>query len=245
MTLGCPSRSPRRQLAAALATVSLMLGACANTYDMKVDSLASPKLAQGTSYRIVNRNPTVETDSLRYKEAEKAIKAALSGKGFYEAPDPDKADIIVYVDYGINPPRIVEETRSDPVYVTTPGEFHSESVQVGVDRTGRPIYAVVTSQTPPSTDVVGNNDYTVPVVVYEKYLRLSARENKPATEGRQPQEVWAVDVTSEGPSDNLRKYVPIMAAATIGYIGKDTSGEKVVQLKDDKDGDLAFVKKGM
>jgi hypothetical protein len=223
----------------------LSFSGCASTYEMKVDALSRPKIEPGSSYRIVNRNPNVESDSLHYKEIEKAVKTALSGKGMYEAPDPATADVIVNLDYGINPPKVTEEHRSEPVFLSTPGQMRTETVQTGVDRRGNPIYTTVVSQDPPRTEYVGDEDYVVPVVTYEKYLRLSARENKAAEEGKQPLEVWAVDVTSEGSSNNLRRYIPIMAAATIGYIGKDTSGEKKIKLTDSKDGDLAFVKKGL
>jgi hypothetical protein len=226
-------------------TAALLLSACANTYEMKVDSLTSSKLDHGVSYRIVNRNPTIETDSLRYKEAEKAVKVALSGKGMYEAADLEKADVVVTLDYGIGPPRVTQETRSQPVFATAQGQVHTVMVQAGSDRQGNPLYMTITTQDAPTTQYVGDEEYVVPVITYEKYLRLSARENKPATEGKQPQEVWAVDVTTDGTSNNLRKYIPLMAAATIGYIGKDTSGEQKVQLKEGSDGDVAFVKKGM
>ena len=223
----------------------LLFSGCASTYEMKVDALSRPKIEPGGSYRIVNRNPNVDSDSLHYKEIEKAVKTALSGKGMYEAPDPAKADVVVNLDYGMNPPRVTEEHRSEPIFLSTPGQMRSETVQTGVDRRGNPIYTTVISQDPPHTDYVGDEDYVVPVVIYEKYLRLSARENKVTEEGKQPLEVWSVDVTSEGTSNNLRRYIPAMAAATIGYIGKDTSGEKKIKLSDTKDGDLAFVKKGL
>lgn len=228
------------------AAVGVILSAgCASTYEMKVDALSRPKIEPGGSYHIVNRNPTVDSDSLHYKEIEKAVKTALSGKGMYEAPDPAKADVIVNLDYGINPPRVTEEHRSEPIFVTTPSQMRTETVQTGVDRRGNPIYTTVVSQDPARTEYVGDDDYVVPVVTYEKYLRLSARENKVTEEGKQPLEIWSVDVTSEGSSSNLRRYIPAMAAATIGYIGKDTSGEKKVKLSDSKDGDLAFIKKGL
>lgn len=251
MKTSVPSKARGRPAAGALpgfiaaATASLLLSACASTYEMKVDALSRPKLENAGSYRIVNRNPTVDPDTLRYKEVEKAVKTALSGRGMYEAPDPEKADLIVNLDYGINPPRVTEEQRREPIYVSTPGQMRSETVQVGTDRQGNPIYTTMITQEPPRTEYAGDEEYTVPVVVYEKYLRLSARENKPAAEGKQPLEVWSIDVTSEGTSNNLRKYIPLMAAATIGYIGKDTSGEKKVKLTDGKEGDVAFVKKGM
>ena len=54
------------------------------------------------------------------------------------------------------------------------------------------------------------------------------------------------DVTSEGESRDLRKNLPVLVAASIDYVGKDTHGEKTVKIKDkDKDGNVAFVKKGM
>lgn len=223
----------------------LFCSGCTSTYEMKVDALTRPKIEPGSSYRIVNRNPNVESDSLHYKEIEKAVKTALSGKGMYEAADAAKADVIVNLDYGVNPPRVTEEHRSEPVFQSTPGQMRSETVQTGVDRRGNPIYSTIVTQDPPRTEYIGDEDYIVPVVTYEKYLRLSARENKVTEEGKQPLEVWSVDVTSEGSSNNLRRYIPIMAAATIGYIGKDTSGEKKIKLSDTKDGDLAFVKKGL
>ncbi|HWA11363.1 MAG TPA: DUF4136 domain-containing protein [Opitutaceae bacterium] len=243
-TRDAPTALAQVRLAAATAAL-LLLSGCASSYEMKVDALTRPKLDTTASYKIVNRNPTVDSDSLRYKEVEKAVKTALSGRGMYEAPDESTADLIVNLDYGINPPKVTEERRTQPVYLSTPGQIRTETVQVGQDRQGNPIFTTITTQEPPRTEYAGDEEYMVPVVTYEKYLRLSARENKVAAEGKQPMEVWSIDVTSEGSSSNLRKYIPLMAAATIGYIGKDTSGEKNIRLKDDKDGDIAFVKKGL
>jgi hypothetical protein len=84
----------------------------------------------------------------------------------------------------------------------------------------------------------------VTITVYEKYLKMSARENAPAVEGRPPQEIWSLDITSEGESRDIRKNLPILVAASIDYIGKDTHGQKTIRIKD-KGEDVAFVKKGM
>jgi hypothetical protein len=53
-----------------------------------------------------------------------------------------------------------------------------------------------------------------------------------------------VDVTSEGESRDMRKALPVLAAASIDYVGKDSHGQKIIRLKD-TDKDIAFVKKGM
>jgi hypothetical protein len=117
-------------------------------------------------------------------------------------------------------------------------------VQVGTDSQGRPIYQTITVQDPPTTEFAGFREYIVTVTVYEKYLKLTARENKETSEGRPQSEVWTVDVTSEGESRDIRKNLPVLVAASIDYIGKDSHGQKTIKIKDSSS-DIAFVKKGM
>ena len=223
---------------------ALLLCGCATTHELKVDAIAKPRAADAVSYEVRNKNPLVADDSLRFKEAAGLVKTAMSGRGMYEAPPNTKADMIVDVDYGVSPPKIKQEMVSEPVYVTVPGQVRMERIQVGTDSQGRPVYQTVTVQDPPSTQFAGFREYMVTVTVYEKYLKLSARENKEAAEGRPVQEIWTVDVTSEGESRDVRKHLPILVAASIDYVGKDSQGQKTIRLKDNAS-DIAFVKKGM
>ncbi len=223
---------------------SLLLAGCATTHELKIDSLAKPNAEPAISYEIKNKNPLVADDSLRYKEAAGYVKTALSGKGMYEAPPNTKPDMVVDLDYGVGPPQMKREMVSEPVYITLPGQVRTERVQVGTDSQGRPIYQTMTVQDPPRTEFAGFREYLVTIVVYEKYLKLSARENKEAAEGRPPSEIWTVDVTSEGESRDIRKNLPVLVAASIDYIGKDTQGQKTIRIKDSSS-DIAFIKKGM
>ena len=227
-----------------LPLTGLLLAGCATTHELKIDSLAKPNAEPAISYEIKNKNPLVADDSLRYKEAAGYVKTALSGKGMYEAPPNTKPDLVVDLDYGVGPPQMKREMVSEPVYITLPGQIRTERVQVGTDSQGRPIYQTVTVQDPPRTEFAGFREYFVTVVVYEKYLKLSARENKEAAEGRPPSEIWTVDVTSEGESRDIRKNLPVLVAASIDYIGKDTQGQKTIRIKDSSS-DIAFIKKGM
>jgi hypothetical protein len=223
---------------------SLLAGGCANTYDVKLDSLAKPRAKDAISYQIHSANPAIAEDSLRHQEAVGLVRTALSGKGMYETTDAEKADIVVDLDYGVSPPQVHRETVSEPIYSTQTGNMRYEREAVGVDRAGNVIYQTVAVPVPPLSEPTGHRDVVVTTIVYEKHLRLSARENKPAAEGRPPSEIWTVDVTSEGASHDLRKALPVLAAATIDYVGKDSHGEKIIHLKDTNQ-DLAFVKKGM
>lgn len=240
---GCPDRFKVSTFASLLVTAALLAG-CVTTHEVKVDSLAKPKAENAISYEIKNRNPLVADDSLRFKEAAGHLKTALSGRGLYEAPPGVKPELIVHVDYGVGPPELRREIISEPVYITIPGQIRTERVQVGTDSQGRPIYQLITVQDPPTTEFAGFREYQVTITVYEKYLRLSARENKETEEGRPAQEVWTVDVTSEGESRDIRKNLPVLVAASIDYIGQDSEGQKTIRIKD-TDSDVAFVKKGM
>lgn len=238
-----PVRSARSSLVAALAS-GLFLSGCASSTIVKVDSLAKPNAEASISYEIKNKNPLVADDSLRYKEAAGFVKTALSGKGMYEAPPGVKPDMVVDLDYGLSPPIARRETVSEPVYIQIPGQVRVERVQTGTDARGQPIYQTITIQEPPTTEFAGFREYQVTVTVYEKFLKLSAKENKEQVEGRPASEIWTVDVTSEGESRDLRKNLPVLVAASIDYIGKDSQGQKTIRIKD-SDKDVAFVKKGM
>jgi hypothetical protein len=246
LVLGFPvnARLPNVTLLGAAALVFGLTG-CNTGYNVKVDSMAKPAAENAIAYEIKATNPDLDPQSLRYKEAEKFVKTALSGKGLYEAPKPEMADVVVNLDYGISAPKTTLEQRSEPIYQQVPGRIVRETVQVGSDKSGRPIYSTVTYQEPPTMEYVGEREYMVTVVTYEKYLRLTALENKPTAEGQPPTEVWSVDITSEGESRDLRKYLPVLAAASIEYVGKDSQGQKTIKLKDQKDGAIAFVKKGL
>lgn len=241
-TLSVPSG--RASVWALLCATALFAGGCASTTTVKVDSLAKPDAGQKISYEIKNKNPLVADDSLRYQEAAGFVKTAMSGKGMYEAPPGVKPDIVVDLDYGVGPPISKRETVSEPVYITIPGQIRTERVQVGTDSQGRPIYQTITVQDPPTTEFAGFREYQITVTVYEKFLKMTARENVEPVEGRPQPESWTVDVISEGESRDIRKHLPILAAASIDYIGKDSEGQKTIRIKDN-DKDVAFVKKGM
>lgn len=221
------------------------LAGCNNSYQVKVDALSKPEAEKAVAYRLQTSGSGIDPKSLRNQEAERFVRTALSGRGLYEAPKPELADVVVTLDYGVSEPKLVREMRTEPIYRTLPGRVFTAVVQVGVDKNGNPIFATQTYQEPPSTEYIGDREYMVTVVKYEKYLRLSARENKPAGDNAPPAELWTVDVSSEGESRDLRKHLPVLAAATIEFVGKDTRGQKSIRLKEEKEGAVAFVKKGM
>ena len=79
---------------------------------------------------------------------------------------------------------------------------------------------------------------------------MTARENKPrqhddlfgSKKGRV--EAWSVTVVNEDESDDLDKYLPMLAAAASSYVGKKTASQEVVKFKEN-DELVRYVKRGL
>ena len=235
------SSFPIRSLGAA--ALVLWAGCKSTTYVLQVDAISQTgqvaQVAEPKSYRVRSRNPNVADDSLRYNEVSAYIKTALSGKGLYEAPSAESADLIIDIDYGMETPRMKYQTVIKPIIVLQVAQARPDS-----GRGGKLFQSTSNSVGQPMGKIAGWKEEAEPVVVYEKYLKVSARENREAVEGRPAPEVWSVNVSAEDPSNELRKYMPILASATADYIGTNTRQEKAVSVSENDD-TVKFIKKGM
>jgi hypothetical protein len=227
-----------------VALVVIMAGCSTSpTYQVKVDAITKPTPANTQSYKLKSKDPRLGEENLRYREAAEFVRTALSGKGLYEAPSEDRADMIVELDYGMEAPRSKIERVSTPVYAQVGGGVRYDSVPV-VDSKGNTSYRTVAVYEAPKSELIGYDDMPRMVTIYEKYLKITARENKAASEGRPPSELWSIHASAEDESKDLRKYLPIMASATVDYIGQDSSTQKVVKVRADGPG-VDFIRKGM
>lgn len=245
--------APHAHAIAAVAALLVFLPGCStSTYVVQVDAIAKP-LKEGQvaaapqSYHIQSKNPNLDESSLRYKEVADYVKTALSGKGMYEAPKPEMADVMINVDYGMDAPRVKFETISTPIFIQSPPQLVTHQVPQTIrmpDGTTRTVMVEVQEMIPGQREYYGEQTEIRPVIVYEKFLKLSARENREISEGRAPPEVWSVNVSAEDKSQELRKYLPILASATADYIGTNTKESKPVKINE-KDEVVDFIKKGI
>jgi len=230
----------------------LLAGCKTTTYVLQVDAIsqtaqtasATPPAKAPQSYRIRPHNQNTPEDNLRYREVSDYVKTALSGKGLYEAPSVDAADVIIEIDYGMESPRMKYEEITKPILQMQEGIPQRELVPVGSNADGSTKYKVVRVPGLQSMKIVGWKEEIEPIIVYEKFLKVSARENREVTEGRPAPEVWSVNVSAVDQSNELRKYMPILASATADYIGTNTKQEKAVDVSEN-DEVVKFIKKGM
>lgn len=222
----------------------LLLSGCASTYRFKVDSIKNNDIPEGVnSYRIASANPEMSENDLRFKEAASYVKTALSSKGMYEAPEGTEPDMHIEIDFGMEEPRITYHTMSEPVYVTKAGATRTILVPVR-DKDGKIRMVAQVVHDPPTQELVGFADRVITVTVYEKYMRITARETPDETGDRPPRELWSVYISNEDESDDLREYVPLMVSASMDSINQNSSQQTEVVLKKDDDR-VVFINQGM
>lgn len=211
----------------AVAFLSLSAG-CATRYEVRVSSICRPIPATQNiaSYDVRAKTQVAAEDSLRYKEAAEHIKTALSSRGLYQAPSAAAADMIVEIEYGMAPPKVKYEECNRPIIARPKNVPDGRAVM------------------DPTREVVGYEDFVYPVIIREKHLSVCGRENRQASEGRMPAEIWRVDVSIEDESHDLRGYLPILASAAMNEIGRNTEGTATTTLKEN-DESVRFIKKGM
>lgn len=227
--------------------LTALFSGCATTYKFKVDAVKNESTEiteEKQSFKVVSANPEMDEEDLRFQEAREYVKTALSSKGMFEAPPGVEADMIVEVDFGMEEPRTKFYTVSEPVYAVVGGGTRTIMVPVRDPNTGRITYVQQVVYDPPQRELIGFQDRVVTVTVYEKYIRITARETQEEAGDRPPRELWSVYVTNEDESDDLRKYVPLMVSAAMDSIDENTSSQKTITLTQN-DERVKFIKEGM
>ncbi len=85
---------------------------------------------------------------------------------------------------------------------------------------------------------------SVDEIIYDKYLRITARETKEDAGNRPPRELWSIYVTNTDKQTNLPRYVLLMVSAAMDMLGERSANRRtlVLTIKDER---VVFVEKGM
>lgn len=221
--------------------MAVLAGCNTPTHRVRIEASVNPPpkdTPPPQSFWIKSRRNDPRIETLRYHEAIGHIKTALSGRGLFQAPNEETADMVIEIDYGATPKRQrieVEDSRKEAKEKAARGK------QVAAAST--PPEAKETEAVAPEPERRG--EIMIDVGVYRKHLSVEARQNraKAGAPSDGSEFLWRVEAENEDENKDLRKYVPILASATIDYIASETGGQKEVTV-DENGKDVAFVKKG-
>lgn len=197
------------------------------THTFKVDAINNPEVKGGESFAIVSGDYEIDESDPQFKKVSEYVKTVLTSRGYYEAPSIEDADMIIEVEYGTGEGRPDYETRASADGMTG---RHASDPMVG--RIGRPVR------------IITEDREVVEVLVYEKYLKITAVDNRQAEEGdfTQPR-AWQVTVKNTDENQDIEEYLAPMTAAAIPYVGEKTEGQEKITVRSNSP-EVEFVKSG-
>jgi hypothetical protein len=203
-------------------------------YEMSIDALAARTQAQPRSYIIFPGNDDVELSDLQYQEYETYLVRALEIRGFEPAGNPEDAKIAVAFMYGIGEPVITERTYMRPIRGKT-GIASSKTTAdaTSTERYGRRSvsYSETTTYTP-SYGVIGYVPETKTTVSYIRHAIVIAYDLSEYLATGKEVELWRTVVQSEGPTDDLRRAMPVLIGAAAEHMATSTGKRLSVRMSE-------------
>lgn len=171
-------------------------------YRITVDAITnSDKVIRPTTYIIQPLEKDTNIDDLKFQRQSNRLAKILNLKGYKKVNHKKSAKQIIYFDYDIE--KIKEETRT----------YSEPDVSFGFSW-GYPYRHHYYS---PFWSDIGYSSYKT----YRKTYRLFNRYIVIISKDQLGKELWRVDVSSIGESNNLQKILPILIKASEPYIGKN------------------------
>lgn len=210
-------------------------------YEVHVDGYASAAFTPTMTHVVIPADEDQKHD-LRFQEAAAEVSRALAAAGL-PAPAPgQKPDVAVFVKFGVSEPRTVTRTTSEPVWgYTNTGTSNTTGTVTGIGG-----QAVINSTTTQNRQygVVGSEQKTTSQTLYDRELVLQGVDVAKWSGTRDVENLWQVQVTSTGESNDIREALPYMLAAARPYLGRSTGKQIVVTVKQ-KDPEAEFIRTGV
>lgn len=204
------------------------------SFFVNVDSINRNNIVAGTKYMIVSGNKDVKQDDLQFLEFSSYIKRALLLNKFELVKDVTKADVLIFLNYGIGEPEELHFTYSRPIYGQT--GVASSNTFANISTFGNMATGSATTTYTPSYGVVGSSLHSGTIISYTRFFALKAVDAKQVINNEELSELWATKVISTGSSDDLRRVFPVMVAAAKPYFAKNTGRKIEVHINEGDDG---------
>ena len=221
----------RKTIFAIIMILVLVSSGCVTTnprFVVEVDSLSADNTKVQTHYMLLPGIEGVGKEDLQFIEFAKYINRALLENGFKAVDENERAEIVIFLSYGIGDPKSKSYSYSLPTYGQT-GVSSSYTTGSVSSYGGYGTYSGTTTYTP-SYGITGYTSHSDNYTHYFRFFTLEAIDLKDYMEEKKMTQVWKTKVTSSGSSSDLRRVFPIMVAASKEYIGTNTGKQVEVSL---------------
>jgi hypothetical protein len=209
-------------LAASVGLIGFLSTGCAEPsgYVIQVNSINDHNRPPGKIYSLLPGNENTPSTDLQFREFAAYVNHILSAKGYSETTDPNKAETVIFLSYGVGGPKEHQFSYNVPVWGQT--GVSSASTYGTINRYGnQSTFSGQTAYTP-TFGVVGYAAESGTYVTYWSYMVLDAYDLRESTASKKSVQIWRTATTSTTQNGDLRWVFPVLAAATKGYVGLDT-----------------------
>lgn len=213
----------------------LLLSGCATMqpqFQVRVDSISGEK-SNKHLYILLPGNKDTKAEDLQFKEYAAYVNRALIKQGFVPAESFEKANVAIFLVYGIGDPQEHQYTYSLPTWGQT-GVSSSYTTGTISSYGGYGSYSGTTTYTP-TYGITGSTTHIGSHNTYFRFMVLDAVDLDEYKKSKKEVQLWKTTVTSTGSSGELRKVFPILVAASREYVGKNTGQKVEVNLFEEDD----------
>ena len=203
-----------------------LLSGCATTqppqFNVNVDSISGSDTDK-KSFMLFPGNEDTQADDLQFKEYASYVNRALIKQGFIPAKSPEDANVAIFLVYGIGDPQQHQYSYSMPVWGKT--GISSSTTRTTSSTTSKTTYN-------PTYGIKGYTTRVGSSTTYFRFLVLDALDLDAYRKTEEEVPLWKTSITSTGSSGDLRRVFPILVAASMSYISKNTGQIIAVNIRE-------------
>lgn len=205
---------------------------CSPAITVRVDSIVDyGQKPDKKTYVLFSGMKEVSADDLYFREYGRYFRTILKRQGYSEAENAKNADVAIYFFYGIDRGRDIHYTVARPIYAFEGGES-IDYTETQTDPSGKTTRTKGSVYIPPRDRVVAVVTERKSYTVYTAFAILEAKEIEHGKEPKDLKTLWKATITTTGKIDDLRRLMPIMAAASAPYLGTDTGRLATIKLRE-------------
>ena len=215
-----------------LSIIAIAASGCVRAYHVQIDSISDRSVQLNKVYQILPGNKDTSANDLQFKEFAGLLVKALSMQGYTMADASRRAEIEIYLSYGVGEPEKHTYSYTTPVWGQTGMDIYTQTNQVNnPDNNTATQYS--TTYVEPQYGVTGFTEQTGEYIAYKKYVILDAFDIKNGKPGTKLNEIWKTSISGTGKIKDLRKIYPALLGAAVKYIGMNTGEEISVDIAED------------
>jgi len=219
-----------------LLPILIILGlviSCSTRYHVKVSSIHHPTNTAKKRVILLPLDQDITPNDLQFQEFAGCVKKALTKHGYMVVDSFDDAETAIFLYYGIGEPQRQTVSIKIPKYGQTGIKLSTTTGTISSIGDTSYIHGKTTYE--PEYGITGTETVNLNYVTYFRYIIITAYDIKHFIETEELLQLWSTEITSTGRSDDLREVFPVMIAASLPYIGKDTGKQIDIKLTENDD----------